>query len=61
MPFQLLTVSEAAKALKCSPATVYRLVDKKELSFVKIGRGIRFHPADLAKDVQNLSRKSIYQ
>jgi excisionase family DNA binding protein len=57
----LLTVPQAAKKLNCSPATVYRLVESKELSFVKLGRGIRFHPATLARDIEHLTHKSIYQ
>lgn len=59
--FQLLTVGEAAKALKASPATVYRMIARKEISVVKLGRSVRIHPATLAKDIASLTLKSIYQ
>jgi excisionase family DNA binding protein len=58
---ELLTVKQAAKTLGVSPATVYRMKAEKEISFVQLRRGIRFHPAALARDVEALTRKSIYQ
>lgn len=58
--FQLLKVGEAAEALNASPATVYRLIARKEISVVRVGRSVRIHPADLAKAVQKMTLKSIY-
>ena len=49
----LLTLTEAARALKVSPKTIYRLVSDRRIPHLRIGlrpeRGaIRFRPADLA-------------
>jgi excisionase family DNA binding protein len=43
----LLTVSEAAELLRCSRATVYGLIDRKELPSVRVSNAIRVRRADL--------------
>jgi excisionase family DNA binding protein len=43
----LLTPTEVAKALRISMAGIYRLVDKRELPFHKVGRGLRFTEQDI--------------
>ena len=42
----LLTVAEAARKLRVSRATVYKLVAEGRLAHVRIGNSIRFLPAD---------------
>ncbi len=44
---RLLTVAEAARALSCSPAQIYRLVQRRDLPAIHIGRLVRLRPADL--------------
>jgi excisionase family DNA binding protein len=44
---KLLDTSEAAKFLKMGKRTVQELVAARKLAFIKIGRAIRFDPADL--------------
>lgn len=39
---QFLTVEELAALLKVSPRTIQRLVTRKELSAIRIGRQLRF-------------------
>ncbi|MDD1776837.1 MAG: helix-turn-helix domain-containing protein [Candidatus Helarchaeota archaeon] len=44
----LLTVREAAAALRVHPAHVYRLISRRKIVHYKVpGVGIRFRPADL--------------
>jgi excisionase family DNA binding protein len=43
----LLTVIEAAKTLAISPRTLWSLTDSGEISCVRIGRAVRYDPADL--------------
>jgi excisionase family DNA binding protein len=38
----LLTVPQVAAYLGWSPATVYSLASKRKISFVKVGRSLRF-------------------
>jgi len=45
---RLLTIAEAAEHLGVSDTTVYRLISRDELAYVRIGRAIRITPADLA-------------
>jgi excisionase family DNA binding protein len=44
----LLTTSEAADLLHVHPRTVQRLVERGELSAVRLGAAVRFDPADVA-------------
>ena len=41
------TVKEVAQALKVSPITIYRMVGDGRLKAVRIGKALRFTPADL--------------
>jgi len=41
------TVKEIAQALKVSPVTIYRMVGDGRLKAVRIGKALRFTPADL--------------
>jgi excisionase family DNA binding protein len=41
------TVKEVAQAFKVSPITIYRMVSDGRLRAVRIGKALRFTPADL--------------
>jgi excisionase family DNA binding protein len=41
------TVKEVAQALKVSPITIYRMVSDGRLKAVRIGKALRFTPADI--------------
>jgi len=43
-----LTVSDVAKELRVSSATVYRLIDRGELRHARVSNAIRISPTDLA-------------
>jgi excisionase family DNA binding protein len=43
----LLNAAEAAKVLAISPRTLWSLTDTGELPCVRIGRAVRYDPADL--------------
>lgn len=47
MDEELLTVHEAAKALRLSVWTLYGRVSRGQMPHVKIGRSLRFRPSDL--------------
>lgn len=47
LPVELLTYHEAMATLRCSSATLARLVAAGELPSVKIGRNRRFDAADV--------------
>ena len=44
----LLTVEQVSRLLQLHPNTVYRLVRRSRLPFVRIGRSIRFDRAEIA-------------
>lgn len=44
---QFYTVKALAEKLSVVPLTIYRLVDQGKLPAVRIGRTIRFKPADI--------------
>jgi len=44
---RLLTVREAATYLGTTPKTLYSMVWRKQIAFVKIGRSVRFDIRDL--------------
>ncbi len=46
-PAQLVNVSEAAQFLAVSPSTLYGWVWQRRISFIKVGRAVRFDMADL--------------
>lgn len=44
----MVTASELAKTtLRCSVAKVYRMVDADQIPHIRIGRSLRFIPADV--------------
>jgi excisionase family DNA binding protein len=47
LPEKLLTVREVAGRLGVCRATVYSMVERRELPAVRIGAAVRVHPADL--------------
>jgi excisionase family DNA binding protein len=49
---RLLTLPEVAAFLRLSPRSVRRLVGSRRLPCVRIGRVLRFHPADLFRFVE---------
>lgn len=53
----LLTTSEAADLLHVHPRTVQRLVERGELSSVRLGAAVRFDPADVAELTTRLKRR----
>jgi len=44
---QFYTVRTLAEKLAIAPITIYRMVDQGRLPAVKIGKSIRFRPADI--------------
>ena len=48
----LLTVQDAAKYLAVSTSTLYGWVYQRRISFVKVGRALRFELAELQKFIQ---------
>jgi len=49
---ELLTIEEAAQRIKMSVGYVRRAVAERRIAFHRIGRAIRFDPADLAEFIQ---------
>jgi excisionase family DNA binding protein len=43
----LLTIEEVAERLHTTPRHVRRLVSARRIAFRKLGRYVRFHPADV--------------
>lgn len=48
---ELLNVAEAARFLAVSPSTLYGWVWQRRITFVKLGRAVRFDKADLQEYV----------
>jgi excisionase family DNA binding protein len=48
LPTEMLTIEEAADRLKMSVRYVRRAVAERRIAFHRLGRSIRFDPADLA-------------
>ncbi len=48
---KLLTVTEAAQALRLNPWTVYQMVRDGKLPAIRFGRSIRFDQAQLERKV----------
>lgn len=46
---EMLTADEAAKAIKCSPQTIYRLIKYGDLECVYIGRSIKISRAQIRR------------
>lgn len=49
---RLLTVQEAARYLAVSVSTMYGWVWQRRISFVKVGKALRFDPSDLEAFVE---------
>jgi excisionase family DNA binding protein len=49
---QLVTVHDAAQYLSISVSTLYGWVYQRRITFVKVGRALRFDIADLDKFIQ---------
>ena len=49
---ELISVSEAAELLSVSPSFVYLLIQRREISSVKIGRAVRIENAKLFEYVK---------
>lgn len=49
---QLMTLSEVAKLLAVSERSVKRLVGRRSLRCVRIGRSVRFDPSDVRRWVE---------
>jgi excisionase family DNA binding protein len=49
----LLTVSEAATFLSISISTLYGWVWQRRIAFIKVGRAVRFHKADLEQFIKD--------
>lgn len=49
----LLTSKQAAELLGISTRTLWRLQAAKEIAYIKLGKSVRFDPADLAAYIQS--------
>lgn len=49
----LISVREAAKILGCSERTLWTLTAKGGMPVVKIGRSVRYSPADVARWIES--------
>lgn len=54
----LLTTREAAEVLHVHPRTVQRLVERGELSVIRLGSAVRFDPFDLGGLISSLKRRT---
>jgi excisionase family DNA binding protein len=48
-----MTVNDAAALLCVSTKTIRRLIKRKELQAVRIGRSVRLRPADLLRIIEH--------
>jgi excisionase family DNA binding protein len=60
-PARLLTTREAADYLRVSTRTLFSLSARGELPAVRIGRAVRYRPADLAAYVERLAAQAVAQ
>jgi excisionase family DNA binding protein len=58
IPFRLLDTTEAAATLGIGRRTLQELLAAREVASVRIGRSVRFDPADLADFVNRNRRKA---
>lgn len=54
---QLYTMTEAARILAVTRQTLYRLYHKGQMAFVKVGTGTRISADELARYIQEHSRR----
>ena len=55
-PLSLLTIKEAAEALRLSTRTVHRMVGRKELPAFKVGGQWRLRESELQKWLEGLNQ-----
>lgn len=51
-PFRLLSTRDAATALSISERTLFTLTERGDILAVRIGRSVRYDPADLQRFVE---------
>lgn len=54
----IYTLKEMAELLKINEYTLYRLVEKKELPYFKIGNSIRFRDIAMQRYIEREEKKS---
>ena len=54
---ELLGVADVARLLRLCRATIYRLVERGQLTALRIGNSIRFHPEELNDRLRALVRE----
>ena len=59
IPKPLLTTEEVAERLSISPRFVRKLVKRRQLSQVKLGRSVRFDPDLLDREITALTKTSL--
>ena len=57
-PTALFTTQETASLLRVHPRTVQRLVERGQLSAIRVGAAVRFDPADVAELTARLKRRA---
>jgi excisionase family DNA binding protein len=50
---RLLTVTELSKLLCMMPGAIYMLIARRQIPYLKIGRRVRFDPAQIEAWLQN--------
>ena len=55
MPENLLTIREAAEFLRTSPHGVYKLVERRRVPHIRVGRKLLFDPAALRAWISRLA------
>ncbi len=54
---RLLNAQDVAAALNMGLSTVYMLVERGELSSIRIGRSVRIRPEDLEKFIESKAQR----
>jgi len=50
---KLLSTKELSKLLNVDRKTIYKFVKNGDLPYIKITKGYKFHPSDVAELIQN--------
>jgi excisionase family DNA binding protein len=53
---RLLTVTDVAEALQLSTRTVRRMIAKKQIPIIRLGRSVRVHPSAISDLYRNASK-----
>ena len=61
MGTSLLTADEVAERLNATPRLVRRLVEQRRISYVKVGRLVRFEPSAVADFIERNKVKPLDQ